>query len=62
MNTNPDFRTPEFGAQGRLADSLFRYATIAAGAIVLLVLGAVAFTTTKRAWPALDSMGRVIHT
>ena len=57
MNANPDFRTPDFGARGGHADSLFRYATIAAGAIVLLVLGAIAITTTKRSWPAFDSMG-----
>ena len=48
---------PAFTKQGGAADSAFRYATIAAGGIVLLVLGAIAITVTRRAWPALDSMG-----
>ena len=62
MNDTTDFRSSDFRARGGRGDSLFRYATIAAGSIVLLVLGAVAFTTTKRAWPALDSMGLAFFT
>lgn len=49
--------TPTFTKRGGHADSAFRYATIASGAIVLLVLGAIAITVTRRAWPALDFMG-----
>ena len=43
--------------RGELADSAFRYATVAAGGIVLITLGAIAITMTKRAWPAFDKMG-----
>ncbi len=46
-----------FAKRGGHADSAFRYATIASGAIVLLVLGAIAVTVTRRAWPAIDLMG-----
>lgn len=52
MNENLNFHR-----RGELADSAFRYATVAAGGIVLITLGAIAITMTKRAWPAFDKMG-----
>jgi phosphate transport system permease protein len=48
---------PDFTSRGGSLDTAFRAAALAAGAIVLLVLGAIAFTTTRRAWPAFDLMG-----
>jgi phosphate transport system permease protein len=52
MNDNPTFQK-----RGGLADRVFHYATIVASAIVLVTLGAIAITMTKRAWPAFDEMG-----
>ncbi len=52
MNENLNFHR-----RGGLADSAFRYATVAAGGTVVIALGAIAITMTKRAWPAFDKMG-----
>lgn len=49
--------TPDFTSRGGALDAVFRAAALLAGAIVLLVLGAIAVTTTRRAWPAFDLMG-----
>lgn len=46
-----------FTGRGGRADAAFRYATIAAGLVVLVVLGAIAVTTVRRALPAFDLMG-----
>jgi len=44
----------ELRGQRQLADRAFRGVAIAAAALVLLVLGMIAITMTRRAWPALD--------
>jgi phosphate transport system permease protein len=46
-----------FHGRGGRADRTFRGAALAAGLAVLLILGAIAFTTVRRAWPAFDLMG-----
>lgn len=46
-----------FTSRGGRADSGFRHATLAAGLAVLVILGAIAVTTVRRAWPAFDLMG-----
>jgi phosphate transport system permease protein len=51
-----DERHP-FAARGGRADAAFRMAAIAAGLVVLVVLGAIAVTTLRRASPAFDQMG-----
>jgi phosphate transport system permease protein len=43
--------------KNRAADRAFRWATYGAGAFVLLVLGTIALTMTRKAWPAFDEMG-----
>jgi phosphate transport system permease protein len=47
----------DFRGKAGIADRLFGLAALAAGTIVLVALGTIAFTTTRRAWPALDAMG-----
>lgn len=47
----------DFRGKAGIADRLFGLAALAAGAIVLVALGSIALTTTRRAWPALDAMG-----
>jgi phosphate transport system permease protein len=47
-----DFRT-----RGGFADRAFRGAALGAGLIVLAALAFIAYTTTTKAWPALDAMG-----
>jgi len=47
----------DFRGKAGIADRLFGFAALAAGTIVLVALGTIAFTTTRRAWPALDAMG-----
>jgi phosphate transport system permease protein len=49
--------TTDFRSRGGRADAAFRGAAVTAAALVLVVLGAIAITTTRRAWPALDAMG-----
>jgi len=56
----PSGATPDasmFAARGGRADAAFRGATLAAGLVVLVVLGAIAIATVRRAWPAFDAMG-----
>lgn len=47
----------DFRGKAGIADRLFGLAALAAGTIVLVLLGTIAFATTRRAWPALDAMG-----
>ena len=47
----------KFTGRGGRADKAFHNATIVAGLVVLVILGAIAFTTVRRAWPAFDLMG-----
>ena len=49
--------TSMFATRGGRADAAFRVATLAAGLVVLVVLGAIATTTVRKAWPAFDAMG-----
>jgi phosphate transport system permease protein len=56
MNTSMN-ETPNFRSTGGRADRAFRYATITAGGVVLITLGAIAVTMVRRAWPAFDKMG-----
>ena len=46
-----------FAVRGGRADRVFHGAAVGAGLVVLVVLGAIAVTTLKRAWPAFDHMG-----
>ena len=50
-------QTSMFAVRGGRGDRAFRMLTIIAGLVVLIVLGAIAFTTVTKAWPAFDSMG-----
>ncbi|MEO8695098.1 MAG: phosphate ABC transporter permease subunit PstC [Acidimicrobiales bacterium] len=47
----------DLSGKNRVGDRAFRWATYAAGAFVLVVLSAIAVTTTRKAWPAFDEMG-----
>ena len=47
----------DLSGKNRAADRAFRWTTYGAGGFVLLVLGAIALTMTRRAWPAFDEMG-----
>jgi phosphate transport system permease protein len=47
----------DLSGKNRIGDRAFGWATLGAGAVVLLVLGAIALTTTSKAWPAFDAMG-----
>ena len=47
----------DLSGKNRVGDRAFRWGTYAAGAFVLLVLGAIALTMTRKAWPAFDEMG-----
>jgi phosphate transport system permease protein len=47
----------DFRARTAIADRAFRWAAIGAGVVVLFVLALIAFTTTRKAWPAIDHMG-----
>ena len=47
----------DLSGKNRAADRAFRWATHGAGVFVLLVLGAIALTMTRKAWPAFDKMG-----
>ena len=46
-----------FTGRNARADAAFRWATVIAGLIVLIVLGAIAITTITHSWPAFRSMG-----
>ena len=50
-------RDSDLSGKGNVGDRAFGWATYAAGAAVLLILGAIALTMTRRAWPAFDQMG-----
>jgi phosphate transport system permease protein len=50
-------RPSSLSGRNRLADRAFGGASYLAGVIVLIVLGAIAITTTRKAWPAFDRMG-----
>jgi phosphate transport system permease protein len=43
--------------RGAAADKAFRYVALAAGLTILVILGAIAFSTTQRAWPAFAHAG-----
>ena len=45
------------GRGGRLADESFRLLALAAGLLILLILGLIAVTATQKAWPALQHEG-----
>ena len=47
----------DLSGKNRTADRAFRWAAYGAGGFVLLVLGAIALTMTRKAWPAFDHMG-----
>jgi phosphate transport system permease protein len=47
----------DLSGKNKLGDRTFGWATYAAGGAVLLILGAIAVTMTRRAWPAFDEMG-----
>lgn len=47
----------DLSGKSKLSDRAFGWAAYGAGIIVLLVLGAIALTTTRKAWPAFDEMG-----
>ncbi|MEO5838122.1 MAG: phosphate ABC transporter permease subunit PstC [Acidimicrobiales bacterium] len=47
----------DLSGKNRVGDRAFRWATYGAGGFVLLVLGAIALTMTRKAWPAFDEMG-----
>ncbi len=55
--TTPADPLAQFTRRSARADAVFRYATLAAGLVVLVVLGAIAVTTVRRALPAFDLMG-----
>src|SRR5262245_34187077 len=42
---------------GRITDHIFRYIALAAGLLVLAILGLIAYTTTKNAWPWFREVG-----
>lgn len=44
------------GRAGR-ADRVFRYATLASGLLVLVILALIAVSTTRRAWPVFEAEG-----
>lgn len=52
MSTKPDLR-----GKGRLADKLFGGLAVGSAALVLLILGLIAITMTRRAIPVLGHMG-----
>lgn len=52
MSTKPDLR-----GKGRLADKLFGGLAVGSAALVLLILGLIAITMTRRAIPVLSHMG-----
>ncbi|MEY2432585.1 MAG: phosphate transport system permease protein [Acidimicrobiaceae bacterium] len=43
--------------RGAAADKAFRVVALTAGLTILVILGAIAISTTQRAWPALSSAG-----
>ena len=47
----------DLSGKGSVGDRAFGWATYASGGAVLLILGAIALTMTRRAWPAFDQMG-----
>ncbi len=57
MNDHDMSDQHDFRRHGGTADTAFRWSTIGASAVVLVVLGAIAATTSKRSWPALHHMG-----
>jgi phosphate transport system permease protein len=42
---------------GRRGDSAFKFVALVAGLVVLVILGLIAFSTTKEAWPAFKQEG-----
>jgi phosphate transport system permease protein len=42
---------------GRVADHVFRWVALASGLLVLVILGLIAYTTTKNAWPWFKAEG-----
>jgi phosphate transport system permease protein len=42
---------------GRRGDSAFKFVALVAGLVVLAILGLIAFSTTKEAWPAFKQEG-----
>jgi len=52
----PDSALTERG-RGAAADSIFRVLALGAGLTILLILGAIAFSTTQKAWPAFAKSG-----
>jgi phosphate transport system permease protein len=42
---------------GRLADSAFKWIALASGLMVLVILGLIAYSTTKEAWPWFEAEG-----
>jgi phosphate transport system permease protein len=43
--------------RGAVADTAFRWLTLAAGLLVLLILGLIVWSTTRQAWPAFREEG-----
>src|SRR3974377_480390 len=42
---------------GRLTDQIFRWVALVSGLLVLVVLGLIAYSTTKEAWPWFKAEG-----
>jgi phosphate transport system permease protein len=59
ITARPETRPEAADFRGRtaVADRVFRYAAFGAGLLVLFVLALIAFTTTRKAWPAFQLMG-----
>jgi phosphate transport system permease protein len=55
--TTPSTPDETFQARQRLGDRLFGWAALGSGLLVVLVLGAIALTTTTKAWPAFHQAG-----
>jgi phosphate transport system permease protein len=53
---NPE-RALTTSGQGTAADRTFRFIALAAGLMVLFILGAIAVSTTQKAWPAFAKAG-----
>ncbi|HEX9260575.1 MAG TPA: phosphate ABC transporter permease subunit PstC [Acidimicrobiales bacterium] len=50
-------RSIDLRGRGGSADKGFRVVTLLAGLVVLAILGLIAYTMTRRAWPAFSDMG-----
>ncbi|HEY4376631.1 MAG TPA: phosphate ABC transporter permease subunit PstC [Acidimicrobiales bacterium] len=56
-NPTTDVGSSLVATKGAVADRAFRYLALGSGALVLVILGLIAFSTTNSAWPAFSRYG-----